>query len=306
MADHDHGARSPSTGCVICNWSATSQAAGWLPEPWLDELAPSAEELALRSAEMSYGLMLLLERLKPDERAAFVLHEAFDCDYAEIARILERTPAACRQIVHRAKTRLQREGAPLQRPDPVAHARLVERLRTALEAQDRAGLLRLFSDAPEVVSDAPVRVSEPAVAAAAWMETVTRWLARWQRTSTPHAMPHAEARRTVSIDGTMGIALLNEGEIAALLDVSTSGGRIVALRIVTRAAPSAGRQPRLRVARRRAICSTRDPARGRAPRPQLRCAATSQLMSTHSTCMPCGVCAAIDAVTHRCASLIDR
>lgn len=54
-----------------------SQAAGWLPEPWLDEVAPSAEELALRAAEMSYGVMLLLERLKPDERAAFVLHEAF-------------------------------------------------------------------------------------------------------------------------------------------------------------------------------------------------------------------------------------
>ena len=142
-----------------------SRAAGWLPEPWLDELAPSAEELALRSAEMSYGLMLLLERLKPDERAAFVLHEAFDCDYAEIARILERTPAACRQIVHRAKTRVQRDGAPLKRPDPVAHARLVERLRAALEAQDRAGLLRLFSDAPEVVSDAPVRVGLHAVGA---------------------------------------------------------------------------------------------------------------------------------------------
>ncbi|MFP3247547.1 MAG: sigma factor, partial [Paraburkholderia sp.] len=64
----------------------SARAAGWMPEPWLDEVAPSAEELALRSAQMSYGLMLLLERLKPDERAAFVLHEAFDCDYAEIAR----------------------------------------------------------------------------------------------------------------------------------------------------------------------------------------------------------------------------
>jgi len=85
-----------------------SQATGWLPEPWLDEFAPSAEELALRAAEMSYGVMLLLERLKPDERAAFVLHEAFDCDYAEIGRILERSATSCRQIVHRARARLQR------------------------------------------------------------------------------------------------------------------------------------------------------------------------------------------------------
>ncbi|CAB3682504.1 hypothetical protein LMG24238_02658 [Paraburkholderia sediminicola] len=204
-----------------------SQAAGWLPEPWLDEVAPSAEELALRAAEMSYGVMLLLERLKPDERAAFVLHEAFDCDYAEIAKILDRTPASCRQIVHRAKGRLQRAGAPLERPDPAAHARIVERLRTALEAQDRAGLLRLFSDAPEVVSDAPV--CTPELAPVAWMETVT---------ALAHQASHAEV---VSVEGAMCIALLFEGEVVGVIDVSTQSladgsTRIVALRAVTSAA----------------------------------------------------------------------
>jgi RNA polymerase sigma factor (sigma-70 family) len=204
-----------------------SQAAGWLPEPWLDGVAPSAEELALRAAEMSYGVMLLLERLKPDERAAFVLHEAFDCDYAEIAKILDRTPASCRQIVHRAKTRLQRAGEPLERPDPAAHARIVERLRTALEAQDRAGLLRLFSDAPEVVSDAPVCTQE--LAPVAWMETVT---------ALAHQASHAEV---VSVEGAMCIALLFEGEVVGVIDVSTlsqadGSTKIVALRAVTRAA----------------------------------------------------------------------
>ncbi|MFM0010719.1 sigma-70 family RNA polymerase sigma factor [Paraburkholderia sediminicola] len=204
-----------------------SQAAGWLPEPWLDEMAPSAEELALRAAEMSYGVMLLLERLKPDERAAFVLHEAFDCDYAEIAKILDRTPASCRQIVHRAKGRLQRAGAPLERPDPAAHAQIVERLRTALEAQDRAGLLRLFSDAPEVVSDAPVCPEE--LAPVAWMQTVT---------ALAHQASHAEV---VSVEGAMCIALLFEGEVVGVIDVSTQSladgsTKIVALRAVTSAA----------------------------------------------------------------------
>ncbi|MFM0729403.1 sigma-70 family RNA polymerase sigma factor [Paraburkholderia sediminicola] len=207
-----------------------SQAAGWLPEPWLDEVAPSAEELALRAAEMSYGVMLLLERLKPDERAAFVLHEAFDCDYAEIAKILDRTPASCRQIVHRAKARLQRAGAPLERPDPAAHARIVEGLRTALEAQDRIGLLRLFSDAPEVVSDvvsdAPVCTQE--LAPVAWMETVT---------ALAHQASHAEV---VSVEGAMCIALLVDGEVVGVIDVSTQSladgsVKIVALRAVTSA-----------------------------------------------------------------------
>ena len=201
-----------------------AQAAGWLPEPWLDDVAPSAEELALRSARMSYGLMLLLERLKPDERAAFVLHEGFDCDYAEIARVLERTPAACRQIVHRAKERLQRAGVPLLRPDPTGHARLVERLRAALESQDTEGLLGLFSDAPQVVSDMPVPVSEPAPVAAARKEAVGAVASLRAQAG------HAEL---VSIDGAVGVALLRDGEIAALLDVSNCDERIVTLRIVT-------------------------------------------------------------------------
>lgn len=208
----------------------TSRNAAWMPEPWLDETAPSAEELALRSAQMSYGLMLLMERLKADERAAFVLHEAFDCNYADIATILEKTPAACRQIVHRAKTRLQRAGAPLQRPDARRHAQLVERLRDALEAQDRAGLLRLFAETPEIVSDAPVRVAEPAAAASGWVDTVTSLSAHAVQAS--HVEP-------VSIDGALGIALLRDGEITALLDLNVSGagvGKIVALRIVTNGA----------------------------------------------------------------------
>lgn len=234
----------------------SARAAGWMPEPWLDETAPSAEELALRSAQMSYGLMLLLERLKPDERAAFVLHEAFDCDYAEIAKILERTPAGCRQIVHRAKTRLQRDGAPLRRPEPVQHAQLVERLRTALETQDRAGLLRLFSDAPEIVSDASFRASEPVVAATDWVDVVTSLAGNaasaaqvaetgQMETAVP-AAPYVGAlyAECLSIDGTLGVALLQGSEIVALLDVSSSAGRIMALSIITRAAHLQGARHR--------------------------------------------------------------
>jgi RNA polymerase sigma-70 factor (ECF subfamily) len=231
-----------------------SQAAGWLPEPWLDEIAPSAEELALRASEMSYGVMLLLERLKPNERAAFVLHEAFDCDYAQIAAILERTPAACRQIVHRARARLQRAGAPLERPDPAAHAQMVERLRTALEARDQAGLLRLFSDTPDIVADVPLcgpgrlpvrsPVRSPArlpgglpgsvpaplpegeSAVAGWVETVTS-LAQ-QATDTG----------VVSVEGSMCIAVFFEGDVVGVIDVRTNGvadgsTKIVALRLVT-------------------------------------------------------------------------
>jgi RNA polymerase sigma factor (sigma-70 family) len=200
-----------------------SQSVAWLPEPWLDRLAPSAEELALRAAQMSYGVMLLLERLKPEERAAFVLHEAFDCDYREIAKILAKSPANCRQIVHRAKTRLQRAGAPSKLADPAAHARVVERLRAAMDAQDTAGLMRLFCDMPEVVGEALDSTGEPATADA----IATRLVARARS---------AQQTAAVRIEGMQGVALLRDGEIDALFDMSIDDGKIVALRVVQGAA----------------------------------------------------------------------
>ncbi|MEM5341022.1 sigma-70 family RNA polymerase sigma factor [Paraburkholderia azotifigens] len=198
----------------------TTRSGGWLPDPWLEGLAPSAEDLALQAVQMSYGVMLLLERLKPEERAAFVLHEAFECDYAEIAKILAKTPANCRQMVHRAKERLQREGVPAKRADPAAHARIVERLRAAMEAQDRVGLVRLFCDVPSVISDAPETVD--AVATADQVATTLSMRGR------------GDQMETVSMNGMSAVALMRDGEIDALLDISIGEDeRIVALRIVT-------------------------------------------------------------------------
>jgi RNA polymerase sigma-70 factor (ECF subfamily) len=223
-------------------------ASGWMPDPWLDGLVPSPEDEALRAVQMSYGVMLLLERLKPEERAAFVLHEAFDCDYAEIAKILAKTPAHCRQIVHRARTRLQREGAPLRRADPAAHARIVERLRAAMEAQDRAGLVRLFCEVPSVISDAPETVDAVATA-----EQVVTTLSLRSR---------GDQMETVSMNGASAVALMRDGEIDALLDISIGEDeRIVALRIVTGALRLA---PATRVFGRAAILRLLEPVSSRA------------------------------------------
>ncbi|OUL87210.1 sigma-70 family RNA polymerase sigma factor [Paraburkholderia hospita] len=197
-----------------------TRSGGWMPDPWVENLAPSAEDLALQAVQMSYGVMLLLERLKPEERAAFVLHEAFDCDYAEIAKILAKTPANCRQMVHRARARLQREGVPAKRADPAAHARIVERLRAAMEAQDRVGLVRLFCEVPSVMSDAPETVDAVATAA--------------QAATTLSMRSRGDHMETVTMNGMRAVALMRNGEIDALLDISIGEDeRIVALRIVT-------------------------------------------------------------------------
>jgi RNA polymerase sigma-70 factor (ECF subfamily) len=78
----------------------------WLPEPLLDEDAgwsPGPEAQAEFAQDVSVAFMLALERLSPLERAAFLLHDVFDVDFDEVARRLERSPAACRQLVSRAR-----------------------------------------------------------------------------------------------------------------------------------------------------------------------------------------------------------
>lgn len=149
-----------------------------LAQPWLDEWVPSAEEEALHASSVSEAVELLFERLSADERAAFVLHEAFDYDYAQIAEVVGKTPAHCRQLAHRARRRLTSEAtggagsAGAERRDSVwgdpARVDGFERLREVIRRADAAAAQQLFADrsimAPVAVNSAarPSRVAEPA------------------------------------------------------------------------------------------------------------------------------------------------
>ena len=133
----------------------------WLPEPIATE-TPGAEPPPDRNVELasdlSVALLVLLERLAPEERAAFLLREVFGTDYGEIARILNRRPAAARQMVHRARERVH-AGRPRVAAAPEVHEAVLERFLAALAADDAPALLALLS--PEVVlaSDGGGRVT---------------------------------------------------------------------------------------------------------------------------------------------------
>ena len=100
----------------------------WLPEPVVeDPAAPLAEDL-------SVALLMVLERLSPLERAAFLLHDIFEMDYADVAKTLERSEAACRQLAARARDHV-REARPRFDP-PDAHA---DQLVTAFVAAASTG-----------------------------------------------------------------------------------------------------------------------------------------------------------------------
>jgi RNA polymerase sigma-70 factor (ECF subfamily) len=144
----------------------------WLPEPWLDEHAPSAEDAVSMLSDLSYGVLLLLERLSPDERAALLLHEVFDCQYEEIACALGKKPAHCRQLVRRAKERVQ-SGRARRATGGVAGEKVCERLvqdfLCAIRSQDKQAMMRLVAPDALVIGDggdgAPVAclaVTQPA------------------------------------------------------------------------------------------------------------------------------------------------
>ena len=81
----------------------------WLPEPLFSRSTLSPEDELEFADNLSIAFMALLERLSPVERAAFILREAFDVSYQEIARIVGKNEPACRQLIHRARDRVRND-----------------------------------------------------------------------------------------------------------------------------------------------------------------------------------------------------
>lgn len=126
----------------------------WLPEPiamdvsMLPDRGSAPNDGVEMASDLSIALLVLLEQLRPEERAAFLLREVFDTSYEEISRILERSEDAIRQMVHRARTRVH-AGRPRVALAPGEHERLLDEFRNALAADDAEGVLALLT--PDVV-----------------------------------------------------------------------------------------------------------------------------------------------------------
>jgi len=118
----------------------------WLPEPLLT--APDVAEDVELADTVSMAMMLVLETLSPTERAVFVLREAFDVGYDDIAAAVDKSPAAVRQIAHRARQHVDAR-RPREVVSPTEARAALEAFRQALETGDPQGLLDVL--APEVV-----------------------------------------------------------------------------------------------------------------------------------------------------------
>ncbi|MEE6259253.1 RNA polymerase sigma factor SigJ [Plantactinospora sonchi] len=132
----------------------------WLPEPIVDRLpdhaaqdrtagfAADPAERAVRTEQVGIALLTLFERLSPEQRVAFVLHDVFAVPFQQIATTLGTSPAAARQLATRAR-RAMAEGGARRSTDPVEHRRLLSAFLAAAEAGDLDGLLAVL--APDAV-----------------------------------------------------------------------------------------------------------------------------------------------------------
>jgi RNA polymerase sigma factor (sigma-70 family) len=137
----------------------------WLPEPVLGEPGP-AERAELRES-LSAAFLLVLETLGPVERAVFVLHDLFDLPYGDVAGVVDRSEATCRQIAARARRHVAQRR---RRFDPPARRRdeLLRGFFAALDAGDVAGLEKLLAEDVVFLGDGGGQgpsVKEPVVGA---------------------------------------------------------------------------------------------------------------------------------------------
>lgn len=128
----------------------------WLPEPIIhaasDQTPPTPEDTLALADDISMALMHMLERLAPEERAAFLLHEAFDYDYGELATLLNKSEAACRQIVSRARRRVA-DIRPRFHANTHEHEKLAEAFSMALASENPSALLACLKPDAVLYSD---------------------------------------------------------------------------------------------------------------------------------------------------------
>ncbi|WP_285493008.1 RNA polymerase sigma factor SigJ [Actinomadura sp. NBRC 104425] len=197
----------------------------WLPEPLLT--GPDAAEPVLVDDTVGVAMLLVLERLSPPERVAFVLHRAFDVPYAQIAEVLGRSPAACRQLASRAGRKIAAAGASPaagRRASRAEHERVVAAFRAASQDGDGARLLALLDPDATYTTDGGGRVfaARKVVAGAGRVAAVLLRV----------AAKYAYRLVPAEINGEPGLLMYRGGRLVGADTVEVVDGRVTAVRRV--------------------------------------------------------------------------
>lgn len=198
----------------------------WLPQPIVGSLsapAPAPDQHLDLADDLSMAFLTLLERLAPEERAAFLLHDVFEVDYRAIASVIGRSEAACRQVVHRARERVRGERKRFETTE-ATKAALLQRFLTAVEARDEQALLALFAPDASWTADSGGKTPaapRPILGAERIARLVVGLREKfWQ--------PRRHFQIAV-VNGETALCLLDDEHLVATISIATDGERIQAV-----------------------------------------------------------------------------
>jgi RNA polymerase sigma-70 factor (ECF subfamily) len=199
--------------------SRREEPLGWqLPEPLVGrEDAVDPEHSALLGDAVGLALLVVLDTLTPAERLAFVLHDMFAVPFEEIAPVVDRSPAAARQLASRARRRVQGATA-VPDADLARQRQVVDAFLAAARRGDFAALLAVLD--PEVLLRADIGA--------------VRWF-RGAHTVAEQALAfssRARFARPVLVNGTAGLVAMVGGQPVAVLAFTVTDGRITELDIL--------------------------------------------------------------------------
>jgi RNA polymerase sigma-70 factor (ECF subfamily) len=194
----------------------------WLPEPIVSQ-APAPDRDLTLAADLSIAFLTLLERLAPEERAAFLLHDVFDVGYPQIATILGRTEPACRQVVHRARERVRGDRRRFDVTED-AKALMLRKFTAALEARDEQTLLDLFAPDATWTADGGGKVAaspRPIVGADRIAKLVIGLREKF--------WVENRVVDLATINGEIGLCFRDGDRLTATMSIETDGERILAV-----------------------------------------------------------------------------
>lgn len=198
----------------------------WLPEPILTEAdAPhTPEQMLERADQLSVAFLAVLERLAPEARAAFLLREIFDADYAEVAAALGKSEAACRQLVHRART-LLKDGRARQPVAPEDQQRLLRAFAEAAARGDISGLKAVLAEDAQLISDGGGKVPSFGVPLLGGMRIAQLYMATSLRFA---GRVHYELD---SLNGEWGLLRFIDGALESAQALQVEEGRITGIHV---------------------------------------------------------------------------
>jgi RNA polymerase sigma-70 factor (ECF subfamily) len=195
-----------------------------MPDPIVEPAeGGDPEHEALLADSVGLALMVVLDSLSPDERLAFVLHDMFAVPFDAIAPLLERSPAATRQLASRARRRV-REQAPAPDPDPARQRQVVDAYLSAARHGDFDALVGVLH--PDIVLRAD------GGKARARYTTVLRGAQHVAGQAVEAARRLAPFARPVLVNGAAGVVTVAGGRVISVMAFTVAGGKIAAIDVL--------------------------------------------------------------------------